>query len=97
MVRGGVNLLKALKEEADKQDVHDVRIQSSGCLGPCEVGATIVVYGRDSEPDGIWYKQVTLNDVPDLVSSQLKNGNPVERLRHNWEPVQATSGINLSL
>jgi (2Fe-2S) ferredoxin len=97
LVRGGVILLKALKEEADKQEVYDVRIQSRGCLGPCEVGAIIVVYGRDSEPDGIWYKQVTLNDVSDLVTSQLKNGKPIERLRYNWEPVQGTSGINLSL
>jgi (2Fe-2S) ferredoxin len=97
MDRGGVNLLKALKEEADKQEVYDVRIQSSGCLGPCEVGATIVVYGRESEPDGVWYKQVALDDVPELVSTQLKDGKPVTRLRYNWEPIQSASRINLSL
>ena len=88
MARGGADLLKALKEEADKLDVSDVRIQSAGCLGPCEVGATIVVYGRKSEPDGIWYKGVSLSDVHELVVSHLKNGKPVDRLRNNWEPVQ---------
>jgi (2Fe-2S) ferredoxin len=96
MARGGTDLLKALKEEADKQEIHDIRIQNSGCLGPCEVGATIVVYGRDSEPDGVWYKQVTLDDVTEVVESHLKNGKPVERLRYNWESNQPSRGINLS-
>ena len=97
MARGGVDLLKALKEEADKQEVYDIRIQSSGCLGPCEMGASIVVYGRDSEPDGIWYKQVSLDDVPDLVTSHLKNGIPVERLRYNWEQAPSSGGLSLAL
>ncbi len=88
MTQGGMDLLRAIREEVDRQEISDIRIQNSGCLGPCEVGATIVVYGRDSDPDGIWYKQISLEDVPELVKTQLKNGNPVERLRYNWEPVQ---------
>lgn len=96
MSRGGMELLRALRDEVDKQGVTDIRIQNSGCLGPCEVGPTIVVYGRESDPDGIWYKNVTVSDVQEVVESHLKNKQVVDRLRYDWEPIRS-SGLNISL
>jgi (2Fe-2S) ferredoxin len=54
-------------------------ITECGCLGPCTEGPTLVVY-----PEGIWYTHVTPGDVDEIVREHLRNGRPVERLRHHW-------------
>ena len=33
-----------------------------------------------TEPDGIFYARVEVNDIPDIVQSLLPEGQPVERL-----------------
>ena len=64
-------------EELEKNDLFaSTMVTESGCLGPCMMGPTLVVY-----PDGVWYKQVTPEDVEEIVQSHLKNGKPVERLK----------------
>lgn len=50
-------------------------VTPTGCLGPCGVGPTIVVY-----PEGVWYGNVKLSDVEEIVDKHLKNGEVVERL-----------------
>jgi len=52
-----------------------VRVNGTTCLGPCESGVNIVVY-----PDSVFYAHVTAEDIPEIVSSHLKGGKPVERL-----------------
>jgi len=52
-----------------------ILITESSCLGPCPIGATVVVY-----PDGTWYKGVKAADVPEIMESHIVNGKPVERL-----------------
>lgn len=64
-------------EEMEKQGLFgDAMVTESGCLGPCMMGPTIVVY-----PDAVWYKQVMPEDVGEIVESHLKNGKPVDRLK----------------
>jgi (2Fe-2S) ferredoxin len=53
-----------------------VRINRSGCLDQCEHGPTVVVY-----PEAVWYGNVTLADVDEIVERHLIGGEPVERLR----------------
>lgn len=53
-----------------------IRAQKSGCLDTCELGVSVVVY-----PEAVWYKQVRIEDVDEIVESHLINGIPVERLR----------------
>jgi (2Fe-2S) ferredoxin len=55
-----------------------IRAQKSGCLDTCELGVSVVVY-----PEAVWYKQVTVEDVDEIVESHLVHGVPVERLRMN--------------
>lgn len=75
--KGSVDLHVALKEAAAKAGLNDrVRVNKSGCLDQCEVGATMVVY-----PEAVWYGHVTLNDVAEIVQEHLINGRPVTRLR----------------
>lgn len=51
-----------------------VRVNSAGCLEQCELGPTVVIY-----PQGTWYGNVQLSDVPRIVDS-LASGKVVEDL-----------------
>jgi len=53
-----------------------VVVTPTDCLGPCQMGPTVVVY-----PDGVWYKGVTEADVPVILDEHIGTGTPVERLR----------------
>ncbi|MCG8314913.1 MAG: (2Fe-2S) ferredoxin domain-containing protein [Pseudomonadales bacterium] len=49
-----------------------VALTQTGCLGPCQVGANVLVY-----PEGVLYSQVSGTDVEKIVDEHLVNGNPV--------------------
>jgi len=69
-------LLNALKSEARKAGMKNIRIQKAGCLDICEAGAAMVVY-----PEGTWYGHVQVADAEEIVKSHLQEGKPVERLK----------------
>ena len=52
-----------------------VRANQSGCLDQCEHGPNVVIY-----PDAVWYGNVQLNDVDEIVESHIIGGVPVARL-----------------
>ena len=81
--RGSEAIHAALKagQKAHPELRGAVRINKSGCLDLCAFGPTIVVY-----PEAVWYSQVTLADVPELIESHVVKGEPVERLRHRSRP-----------
>ncbi len=49
-----------------------VALTQTGCLGPCHVGANVLVY-----PEGIMYAQLSPADVEVIVSQHLIGGEPV--------------------
>ena len=53
-----------------------VRSQRSSCLDICEQGPTMVVY-----PEGIFYKNVQLEDVDEIFEQHIVNNIVVERLQ----------------
>jgi (2Fe-2S) ferredoxin len=53
-----------------------VRANKAGCLDQCEHGPTVVVY-----PEAVWYGNVTLADIGEIVESHIKGNRPVERLQ----------------
>ncbi len=53
-----------------------VRAQKSGCLDICDFGQTVVVY-----PEGVFYVNVQLADVAEIIEEHIVNDRPVERLR----------------
>lgn len=70
-----------------------VRANGAGCLEQCEVGPTVVIY-----PQGIWYGQVQLADVPRIVDETIIGGRiladlviPAELLNHRAAATQAAS------
>ena len=53
-----------------------VQISTSGCLGPCSEGPSVLVY-----PEGFMYGGVTRADVNEIFDRHLLNDQPVERLK----------------
>lgn len=52
-----------------------IRANSAGCLDACEYGPIVVVY-----PEQVWYGNVTVEDVDEIIESHLLNNIIVERL-----------------
>lgn len=52
-----------------------VLVTDRSSVGLCAVGAAVLVY-----PDGVWYGQVRVEDVPEIVQEHIANGRAVERL-----------------
>ncbi len=81
--RPGSTAPEVFKALVDAVNTHmlwyEILVSSSGCLGPCGAGPSIVVY-----PDGVWYGGVTLEDVEEIVSSHMLRGEPVQRLLFQW-------------
>jgi len=72
----GAAVVAALQQHLGKQGMAaDVIVSTTGCLGACHHGPVMIVY-----PDATWYGCVTPEDVPEIVASHLKSGQPVARL-----------------
>jgi NADH-quinone oxidoreductase subunit F len=78
---GGDAVFGALKAEVVRQGVQGAEIDFTGCHGFCQQGPNVVV-----EPDGIFYTHVSGEDAAEIVSSHLRDGQPVERLFYH-DPV----------
>jgi NADH:ubiquinone oxidoreductase subunit F (NADH-binding)/(2Fe-2S) ferredoxin/ferredoxin len=70
-----LEITEALGKAIAEQGLKDVKVDFTGCHGFCEQGPVAIV-----EPEGIFYARVTVTDVPEIVSSHLRDGKPVERL-----------------
>ncbi len=73
--KGSVSLRDYLKARAKELGLEDVRINTAGCLGRCELGPTVVVY-----PDGVWYRCRTRDDMDAVLVEHLRDGCRVARL-----------------
>ncbi len=72
----GMELVTAFKKSLkDKQLPIRVRAQRAGCLDICDFGPTIAVY-----PEGVFYVNVQLSDVEEIIQSHILGDKPVERL-----------------
>ncbi len=49
-----------------------VALTTSGCLGPCQSGVTVLVY-----PEGAMYSEISENNVESIVEQHLIQGKPV--------------------
>ncbi|MCR4436576.1 MAG: 2Fe-2S ferredoxin [Clostridiales bacterium] len=71
-----VAVVQAFMEEIEGRELPDeVMVTNTGCFGICSRGPVVVVY-----PEGVWYTEVTVEDVPEIVESHFENGRKVERL-----------------
>ncbi|MFH1898176.1 MAG: FAD-dependent oxidoreductase [Candidatus Desantisbacteria bacterium] len=72
---GGVGLIPLFEEELKRQGIKDVAIKETGCHGFCEKGPIVIIY-----PERIFYQQVGMEDVEEIVSQTIEAGKVVERL-----------------
>jgi (2Fe-2S) ferredoxin len=63
------------KESKGRNPKGPIVLTECGSVGFCSVGPAVLVY-----PEGVWYAQVTPDDVPEIIEEHLLNGRPVERL-----------------
>ena len=81
--KGSEEILERLREKLDEHNLkEEIKTSKAGCLNVCketepkgEMCPAVVIY-----PEGIWYKNVSVNDVDEIVERHLKNGQIVERL-----------------
>jgi len=72
----GLAIREKFIEELKKNDLFiKVRANKSGCLGLCNNGPAIVIY-----PEGIWYSNVTVEDVPIIIKETIIKKKVIKRL-----------------
>jgi len=73
---GCAALKEAIESELDRTGLRaSVDIKTTGCIGNCDVGPTLVV-----EPGGYFYCKLTPDDARTIVRQHLLHGQPVEAL-----------------
>jgi NADH:ubiquinone oxidoreductase, NADH-binding (51 kD) subunit len=69
---------------------NDVQVVMTGCFGLCAVGPVVIVY-----PEGAFYSEMTVEDVPEIVEEHLIKGRLVTRKLYK-EKKTATAAKALS-
>ncbi len=67
-----------LKQRCKELGIHgkgQVRINNAGCLDRCREGPVLVVY-----PEETWYTYVDREDLEEIITRHLLQGETVERL-----------------
>ncbi len=73
---GSVTIREVFEKELANNGIsEEVKIVQTGCFGLCALGPVVIVY-----PEGTFYSQVTPEDVSEIVTSHLVNGELVQRL-----------------
>ncbi|MDX6443035.1 MAG: NADP-reducing hydrogenase subunit HndC [Blastocatellia bacterium] len=63
------------REAKGKNPRGSVILTECASVGFCAIGAAVMIY-----PDGVWYAQVRVSDVPEIIEEHLLKGRKVERL-----------------
>jgi (2Fe-2S) ferredoxin len=75
-LHGGKEIKDAMKNRIGELGLNKtIRVNSAGCLGACKHGPVAVVY-----PNATWYGKITLDDVEEIIQSDLVNNKTVSRL-----------------
>ena len=72
-------IIEALEKEiADRGLQEEITVVRTGCFGLCALGPIMIVY-----PEGCFYSQVKVSDVPEIVEEHLLKGRIVKRLLYD--------------
>ena len=72
-------IIEALEAEIAKKGLQEeVKVVRTGCFGLCALGPIMIVY-----PEGSFYSQVKVEDVPEIVEEHLLKGRLVKRLLYD--------------
>jgi (2Fe-2S) ferredoxin len=71
-----VDLIQSFMQEIEDRELSgDVVISNTGCFGICDKGPVVVVY-----PEGVWYGNVSEDDVERIFEEHFEGGTPVKDL-----------------
>jgi (2Fe-2S) ferredoxin len=73
---GSERILLRLRDELERRGLTHVRTTRMGCNQQHHQGPILIVY-----PEGVWYGNLRVEDVAELIDEHLVGGRPVERLR----------------
>lgn len=74
--KGGTEVLQEFWKQLQSRNLYDqVAVTYSGCLGPCDGGANVLVY-----PEGVLYSNVSKDNVGAIFDEHLVGGKAVEAL-----------------
>lgn len=74
--KGGAEVKEMFKKKLKEFGLTTkIRANASGCLDACEFGVTIVIY-----PEQVWYGNVTVDDVDEIILTHIIQNQIVERL-----------------
>jgi len=75
--RGAEGLLMEFKRLVEERQAHGrIAITRAGCLAPCELGPTVLVY-----PEGVMYVGVQVSDIEEIFDRHLLGNQPLARLQ----------------
>ncbi len=76
-------IIEKLESEIAAKGLKDeIKVIKTGCFGLCALGPIMIVY-----PEGCFYSEVTVDDIPEIVEEHLLKGRMVTRLLYE-ETVQ---------
>ena len=72
-------IIEALESQiAEKGLSEEIKVIRTGCFGLCALGPIMIVY-----PEGSFYSQVKVEDIPEIVEEHLLKGRIVTRLLYD--------------
>ena len=72
-------IIEALEKEIKAKGLEEeVKVIRTGCFGLCALGPIMIVY-----PEGCFYSEVKVEDVPEIVEEHLLKGRMVKRLLYD--------------
>ncbi len=73
---GGKSVISAFNQEIKRKRLEtEVDVRITGCPGFCERGPLVVI-----RPQNIFYQQVRVEDIPEIISETVLKGNIIDRL-----------------
>ncbi|MCL6584281.1 MAG: NADH-quinone oxidoreductase subunit NuoF [bacterium] len=73
---GSVKVIEAFEQEIERAGLSDtVEIKRTGCHGFCEKGPIVAIL-----PEDIFYQQVSVEDVPEIIERTIRKGDLIDKL-----------------
>ena len=89
-IAGGADKIIACFEEniAEKGISDEIKVVKTGCFGLCALGPIVIVY-----PEGVFYSEVKLENIPRIVDEHFVGGNVVKELVYQETLCEADNSI----
>ena len=83
-------IIEKLEQELKAKGLeNEVKVIKTGCFGLCALGPVMIVY-----PEGCFYSEVKVEDVPEIVEEHLLKGRMVKRLLYEETVHQDIKPLN---